>query len=168
MDKRGGEKVSLSEIEAGLERLMPRGLAEDARLEMEAVVVGLAAEAQVVNVVSADFRWPRRLFWAAAAVMMISAFGVGFLLLGEKSAPSLVLEKEEFSHEAGIQLVESRAWVERGSELDLQVVAENEEVSKGWSYSGVEEERLLHEDSGYEVLLQRSFETVLYASASSL
>ena len=157
-----GEKVSLQEIEAGLERLMPRGLSEETRLNLESVVDGLASEACPVARASS---WVRPVFWAAAAAFLVAA---GTLLILENSEQtSFELAFAEAAASPRVELLNHRTWIESGSELGARTFDEVEEVSQGWSYSGVEEERVLHQSSGYEVILQREF-TADYFSTSSL
>lgn len=157
------EKVSLGDIEAGLERLMPRGLTEDTRLELESVVEGLAEE---VEGGAGDSFWHGARFLQAAAAVLIAALGLGFFLHTENQVSPVLASLDGASQEHGIELLEQRTWIESGSELGSRTIDEAEEVSQGWSYSGVEEERLLHGDSGYEVILQREFEAELFASSS--
>ena len=162
MDKETGS-LNLGEIEAGLERLMPRGLTDSHREHLESVVDGLAAGASVKPF------WGRPKVWqSAAAALLVGALGVA-LFVNQNSAPnsSLALVQEGPSGEnSGIQVLEQVSWIESGSELGVEAFNDEGDISRGYGYAGVEEERILHVSSGYEVILQREFETELYSTSS--
>ncbi len=161
--KSGGKNpVGLSEIEASLERLMPRGLGEETRVELELVVDDLVEQAQGFGPRAALSNWQS---WAA--VLAVTALGVGFYVQRDvlSQAPSLAQAEATFS-DHGIEVLEQMTWIESGADLGVQALNQEGDVSRKWSYTGVEEERLLHEDSGYEVILQRGFEAELYAASS--
>ena len=158
------EKMSIEEIEAGLERLMPRGLTEDTRLELEGVVEDLAEGAD--NVRGESF-WRRPLAWQAAAAVLIAGVGVSLFLQTEsQNLPDSGFVKTGIARD-GFEVLGQRTWVEAGSGMGALTIDESEEVSQGWSYSGIQEERVLDADSGYEVILQRNFDADVF-SASSL
>lgn len=153
---------SLRDIEAGLERLMPRGLSDDARLELEAVVDNLSASADPVISI-----WRKPVLWSSAAAAIL-ALTVGSLLIqkGIEDPVVAAVAQESVERPAGIAVLEQKTWIDSGADLGIQSVNEFGETRRGWTYTGVEEERVLHEDSGYEVILQREFEAELYAASS--
>ena len=164
MDKDTGA-VSLAEIEAGLERLMPRGLTDSARKDLESVVDDLAAEAEVTPV------WKRTPVWqsAAAAVLLAALGGVFFVSQNEVGGGTPALAQlEPTGNDSGIAVLGQTSWIEGGADLGVQTINDEGDVSQGWGYVGVEEERVLHVKSGYEVILQRPFEAELYSASSPL
>ncbi|MDQ8191922.1 hypothetical protein [Roseibacillus persicicus] len=154
---------SLRDIEAGLERLMPRGLSEDSRVELESVIDEFCLSAEP----TVSF-WRKPYLWtsAVAAVVLLGAGGM-FANKGPGQNAVAVLEASDAHfHSSGISVLEKRTWIDSGEDLGIQSLNEFGETRRGWSYSGVEEERVLHEDSGYEVILQREFDAELYAASS--
>jgi hypothetical protein len=65
-----------------------------------------------------------------------------------------------------IEVLGQRVWIDGGENLGIRPVNEAGETRQGWSYHGVEEERLLHGDSGYEVIVQREFEGQHFANTN--
>ncbi|MGJ8724281.1 MAG: hypothetical protein ACSHYB_06975 [Roseibacillus sp.] len=161
MDRDAGS-LSLDDIEAGLERLMPRGLTDTAREDLESVVDELASDSKVISF------WKRPFVWQSAAAILITTLGGA--LVAKKVPPALnapaMVPLAVLEVVPGIEILEQMTWIEGGTDLGVQAINDAGDVSRGWSYVGVEEERILHEGSGYEVILQREFEAELYASSS--
>lgn len=166
MDKAGRNLTTIAEIEAGLDRLMPRGLGEEARGDLEATVDHLA-QGTSTRGFWGGLHSPNAVGQTIAAALVLAALGTGMWVL-QKGAHS----SREFASLAtpelgsGIEVLAQMTWIESGADLGVQSLGQDGDVSQGWSYTGVEEERILHEDSGYEVILQRDFEAELYAASS--
>ena len=164
MDRETGS-LSLSEIEAGLERLMPRGLTDSAREDLESVVDELAAEASVIPF------WRRATVWQSAAAVLLTA-ALGGALFVKQSQPAgnlpVLAQLEPLVEDSGIAVLEKMSWIEGGADFGVQAINDEGEVSQVWGYNGVEEERVMHVKSGYEVILQRPFEAELYDISSLL
>lgn len=160
MDNMGKNLTSLADIEAGLERLMPRGLGEETRGELEAMVDDFASKAEGVR--------GRSLVWQSlAAALCLAAVGGGIFAVQQGDVNSPRLAQLELSGQgAGLEILEQLTWIDGGADLGVRTVSQEGDLSQGWGYSGVEEERLLHSGSGYEVILQRNFEAELYATSS--
>ena len=164
-------ETSLEAIEAGLERLMPKGLNDVARIELEETVDNLAASTSTAPI-SRDKFWSKASFLKiAASLAVVSA--VGAVYLSEKGikhpSVAVVPELNEVSSSDEIepfQFVGHRTWIQSGRELEPQPVDQFEEVSRGWGYSGIEEERIHHVSSGYEVIVQRGFDAELHSMGS--
>ena len=172
-ENHSGSGMSLSEIEAGLERLMPRGLNDDTCHDLEAVVDDLAAEACPTSfALFGDAEAPRTnssRIWQVAAALTVGALGLAWLSQSQdQTAPGLVSVGTAAAAEVSfpIEILAETAWIETGSELGSNGLSQSEEVSQGWRYSGIKEERLRHESSGYEVILQCEFDAELYADSS--
>ena len=163
MDKETGS-LSLTDIEAGLERLMPRGLTDSAREDLESVVEDLASASAV-----APF-WRKSQVWqSAAAAVLITAVGVSIYVKRGQSTMDvpMLVQVEPSEEDSGIAIREQMTWIDSGADLGVQAVNDAGDVSRGWGYAGVEEERILHIKSGYTVILQRDFAAEVY-SASTL
>ena len=156
-------EVDLSEIEAGLERLMPRGLSDDTFQNLESVVEELVEQAPVSTNSST---WSRRGLWQAAAAVALVGVGLSFVFRQQQANDLGLVEVDGIYFEEAIELLAQRTWIESGSDLGTQSVSQSEEVSQGWGYTGIEEERVRHADSGYEVILQREFDAELYSVSS--
>lgn len=156
------EPLGFSEIEAGLERLMPRGLGNETRDQLHGLIDDLAAESP-----GKPLR-KKAAFWqaAAAAVVLVGLTGAIASWKGSPRAEHALASLGASLDQPGLEVIEQKTWIDSGTDLGMLSHDETGEVSRGWSYSGVEEERLLHEDSGYEVILQRKFEAELHASSS--
>lgn len=159
----------IDQIEAGLQRLMPRGLSEESQQDLEGVIDGLAGEV-ALNFRQRCQQWaPPHLGASLAAAFLLSltawgVFSVNSARQGADESRSLV--SLDGGASSAISVLESRVWVDGGEDLGIRAVDEYGDAQRGWSYVGVEEERVLHEDSGYEVILQREFEGEHYASTS--
>ncbi len=165
MDKHSSN--SLQEIEAGLQRLMPKGLSDLSRDELETVIDELASKSELKSA------FPSRQNWLqVAAVITLGGVAVwSTMVLGNGRSNSSLVEAPALSGslnvvEQAFEVLEQRTWIESGTDLGMQTIDQGGELSRGWSYTGVEEERLLNERSGYEVILQREFEAELYAATS--
>ena len=162
MDKEIG-LTSLADIEAGLERLMPRGLTDSAREDLEGVVDDLAAGASIIPI------WKRTRVWqSAAAALLIVGVGSALVMRQSPLAEGIPALAQLASSEvdSGIAVLEQVSWIEGGADLGVQSINEEGDVSQGWSYVGVEEESVLHVSSGYKVILQREFGAELYSPSS--
>lgn len=159
---RSANQTSLQEIEAGLERLMPRGLGEEARVELEVVLDDLAAGTLPVPLWQRLERW-----YSVAAALVLMALGGGFFAFQQYSQAQPMLASLTASEAGnGIEVLERMTWVERGADFGMQALDEVGELGRGLSYIGVEEERVRHEDTGYEVILQRPFEAGIVVTSS--
>lgn len=162
---RDAGQVSLSDIEAGLERLMPRGLSDSAQEELELAVDDLAGGSLIIPV------WKRSLGWpSAVAALVVIAFGGAYVVKQGIASPidsRLALVADEGAKQrSGIEVRGQTTWIESGVALGVQALDDSGDISRGWSYSGVEEERVFHENSGYEVILQRGFEAEFHSMSS--
>lgn len=158
----GVNQASLKGIEAGLERLMPRGLGEQARVEMEVVIDDLVASALPVPI------WKRLERWhSVAAALVLVALGGAFFAFQQNSQARPILASLAVSETGnGIEVLEQMSWIEGGADFGMQTFSDEGEIGRGMSYIGVEEERVHHENTGYEVILQREFEAGVFVSSS--
>ena len=166
---------NFSEMEARLERLMPRGLSDDFHQEMTVTIDELAAEAElsqggVGGVLRRMTMNPSAR--GIAAVLAVSAVSLGIWngVIQRSStanaANALAALHSETLSGGGIEVLESSVWIDSGADLGIHSIDEFGEARHRWSYAGVEEERVLHQDTGYEVILQREFEREYYATTS--
>lgn len=161
----------IDQIEAGLQRLMPRGLSNESQQGLEEVIDALAAQSELTIGQRGRASLTPAFGPALAAVLLLGLTVWGlFSFQASQQRPRespFFLSLDASSAESGnISILESRIWLNGGEDLGIRAVDEYGDAQRGWSYVGVEEERVLHEDSGYEVILQREFEGEHYASTS--
>jgi hypothetical protein len=165
------------DVEAALGKLMPRGLGEDARIQLETVIDELSAESRPsrLNLKSRLIHLPALPFpqtvaallccgflgWGAYAVSMDGqrSSSAGYATIGASNQSVPASEPE-------IEVLTQSVWIDGGENLGIRPVNEAGDTRQGWSYHGVEEERLLHGDSGYEVVVQREFEGQHFANTT--
>lgn len=146
------------EIEKALQRLMPRGLGEEACLDLEQTIDRLAEE--VEDEVRPLPQWKR-----AAAVLAIGALGSAvFFLAGEQDTRVAQWDAGELEPE--FEVVEQTVWLEEGRDEGLRAMNEAGDALRAWTYQAVEEERVRDLESGYMVTLQREFDGELYLTTS--
>ncbi|MBK1835084.1 hypothetical protein [Roseibacillus ishigakijimensis] len=165
------ESMGIKEIEAGLERLMPRGLGNETLEDLEVLIDEMAEEAPASLSAGRPYRWSLSLGFAAALLLSVGGMAWHFSAReGESRMRAAVSADgealEAFAPATGIELLAQQTWIESGSELGIQPLSETGEARRAWSYSGVEEERVLHQGTGYEVIIQREFDAELYAASS--
>lgn len=161
----------IDQIEAGLQRLMPRGLSDESQQGLEEVIDGLAAQSRLTIGQRGRRLLTPQFGPAMAAVLLLSVTVWGVFSFqasqeGTARGPSLAFLDARESESGAISVLESRVWLNGGEDLGIRAVDDYGDAQRGWSYVGVEEERVLHEDSGYEVILQREFEGEHYAYTS--
>ena len=152
-------EMSLSEVEAGLERLMPRGLSDDALSRLEGLVDEQVAEQEL----------PVRNDWKRGLLSCAALFAISFALVtwwAKSPSGAELAVASLMSTPSKISILERNSWIEGETELGLQVIAETGEAHQGYGFVGVEEERVRHEESGYEVVLQREFEAEFFTASS--
>ena len=156
-----------SNIEAELERLiLPRGLSDDFNQELTGVIDDLATNTDLSGCsVFRRFSMSRQA-QALAAALVLSLVALGIWVGTNNHSSPISLALNEGLQSGGIAVLESSVWIDSGEDLGIQSMNEFGEARRGWSYVGVEEERFLHEDTGYEVILQREFESQHYATTS--
>lgn len=145
------------DIEKSLQRLMPRGLGEEVREDLEAIIDDLAGEAQTTS------RMPGVVWWSLAATIAIFVFSLGLVLKGGlhwKQGALVSLEEPAF------ELIEQSVWLEQEQDEGLRAMNEAGDAMRALSYQAVEEERVRDLQSGYVVTLQREFDGEVYLATS--
>lgn len=153
------------DIESALERLMPRGLGDETQARLEVLIDELASESEGKQSTSRFWDHPWLGLSAAAAVILAGAVYAMWerpreVLMAKQTAAALGQDYGQ------IELLTHRVWIEGGENLGILSVGDAGDARQGWSYSGVEEERFLHGESGYEVIIQREFEGEHYATTT--
>lgn len=163
-------------IEARLSSLMPRGMSDGFENEMGSLFCDLAEETNLVETTERDrSHWQGFAKVACLTIAGAAALTIGLQVLkegGSQSPPimaSLSPEGTNISNQWGspaVDVLEKKMWISDGEALGVVALDDDGHIAQGWSYQGVEEERVLHRSSGYEVIVQRPFESEYYASTS--
>lgn len=151
------------DIESALEQLIPRGLSEQTQSRLEDVIDELVEESSPTTIQSLKKRWVP---YSAVASVALGALGWGIVSsLQHREASELTSTASGPSRDS-IEVLEQRAWIDRGEDLGIQSIGDSGDTRHAWRYVGVEQERFLHNESGYEVVMQREFAGEHYATTS--
>ncbi len=128
-----------SDIEASLERLMPRGLANDSLERLEGVIDDLSLDADFAAPLNPVFK-RTQIFKSLAAVLLLGVFGVAVWSQLNRSGHGILesaVSSIHDSHQATIEVLEQRVWLDGGEDLGIQPINESGEVHQGLSFAGV-------------------------------
>ncbi|MDP0489798.1 MAG: hypothetical protein Q7Q71_01960 [Verrucomicrobiota bacterium JB023] len=148
--------ANLDDMERSLERLMPRGMGDETRLRLEGVIDELAASTP-----PRMRRWP----WALAASIVVALSATAMMQESRPEAGGAGFTAEQ-SEETEFELLEKGLWLEEGRDEGIQATTDDGQAMRAFSYVAIEEERLLHPQTGYTVVVQRELEGEQYFSTS--
>lgn len=149
----------LRDIEAGLERLMPRGLSEEASERFEGVIDELAENSAPGNL----FPW-----WQTMAATIVVGAGVFAVNPFPKPGGTMAAVGGPASEMLGqpVEVLEQTVWLENGGDDGIKEMGDSGETRRAWWFTGVEEEKVRHAETGYEVTLQREVNGEVYLMTS--